>query len=69
MTIEQKKISLIKWITTLEDELILDQMVGLKNHSLDELPTAIIQLLKMAESEPDGKLIKHTSAQDLLKMK
>ncbi len=69
MTIEQKKISLINWITTLEDEVILDQMVGLKQSSLDELPVAIIQLLKTAEAEPEENLVKHTSAKDFLKMK
>jgi len=69
MTIEQKKISLINWITTLEDEMILDQMEGLKKSSMDELPVAIVQLLKMAEAEPNENLIKHTSAKDFLKMK
>lgn len=69
MTIEQKKISLINWITTLEDEVILDQMVGLKQSSLDELPVAIIQLLKTAEAESEENLVKHTSAKDFLKMK
>ena len=69
MTIEQKKISLINWITTLEDEEILDQMVGFKKSSLDELPGAIVELLKMAEAEPDENLVKHTSAKDFLKMK
>lgn len=69
MTIEQKKISLINWITTLEDEVILDQMVEFKKPSLDELPSAIVQLLKMAEAEPDENLVKHTSAKDFLKMK
>ena len=69
MTIEQKKISLINWITTLEDEVILDQMVGFKKPSLDELPSAIVQLLKMAEAEPDENLVKHTSAKDFLNMK
>ena len=69
MTIEQKKISLINWITTLEDEVILDQMVGFKKSSLDEFPGAIIQLLKMAEGEPDENLVKHTSTKEFLKMK
>ena len=69
MTIEQKKISLINWVTTLEDEVILDQMVGLKQSSLDELPVAIIQLLKTAEAESEENLVKHTSAKDFLKMK
>jgi hypothetical protein len=69
MTIEQKKISLINWITTLEDEVILDQMAGLKKNSLDELPVAVVQLLKMAEAEPDKNLVKHTSTKDVLKMR
>ncbi len=69
MTIEQKKISLINWITTLDDEVILDQMEGFKKSSLDEFPVAIVQLLKMAEAEPNENLVKHTSAKDFLKMK
>lgn len=69
MTIEQKKIALINWITTLEDEVILDQLAGIKKSSMDELPGAIVELLKMAEAEPDENLVKHTSAKDFLKMK
>ena len=69
MTIEQKKISLINWITTLDDEVILDQMEGFKKSSLDEFPVAIVELLKMAEAEPNENLVKHTSAKDFLKMK
>jgi hypothetical protein len=69
MTIEQKKISLIKWIATLEDEVILDQMAGFKELSLGKLPDSIVQLLKMAEAEPDENLVKHTSAKNFLKMK
>ena len=66
MTIEQKKISLINWITTLEDEAILDQMERFKKSSLDELPVAIVQLLKTAEAEPPENLVKHTSTKDSL---
>lgn len=69
MTIEQKKISLINWITTLEDEVILDQMVGFKKHSLEELPDAIVELLKMAENETDENLIIHSTAKEYLKIK
>lgn len=67
MTIEQKKISLIHWITNLEDEGVLDQMVGLQQESLNDLPDAIVQLLKIAEAEPEESLIKHTSVRDILK--
>lgn len=69
MTIEQKKISLINWITNLEDEAILDQIEGFQKSSMKELPNAIVQLLKMAETEPEENLVKHTSAKDILKMR
>lgn len=68
MTIEQKKISLINWIINLEDEVVLDRIVGLQKSSLDDLPEAIVKLLKKAEAEPDQNLIKHTSTKDILKM-
>tara|TARA_R110002124_G_scaffold109723_4_gene263139 strand:+ start:3682 stop:3891 length:210 start_codon:yes stop_codon:yes gene_type:complete len=69
MTIEQKKISLINWITNLEDEVVLDQIVGFQKSSLDELPDAIVQLLKKAEAEPEENLVKHTSTRNILKMR
>lgn len=67
MTIEQKKRSLIKWITNLEDEAMLDQIAGFQKSSLDALPNAIVQLIKMAEAEPEENLVKHTSIRDILK--
>jgi hypothetical protein len=67
MTIEEKKISLINWITTLEDEELLDQIAGFKKSSMDELPDAIIQLLKNAEEESEDNLVKYTGVEDLLK--
>ncbi|TVQ73094.1 MAG: hypothetical protein EA363_03630 [Balneolaceae bacterium] len=69
MTIEQKKIALIKWIATLEDEAVLDQMAGFKRATMDELPDGILQMLKMAEAEPEENLVKHLSTKDFLKMK
>lgn len=69
MTTEQKKIMLINWIANLEDEAILDQIVGFQKSSLDELPDAIVQLLKTAEAEPEENLVKHTSARDILNMR
>jgi hypothetical protein len=69
MSIEQKKISLIKWIMNLEDEAILDQLAGLQETSKDELPRAIVKLLKMAEAEPEDNLVKHTGVRDILDMK
>lgn len=67
MTIEQKKISLINWITNLDDETLLDKMTELRQSSLDELPDAIVKLLRMADEESDEKLTSYTSAKDVLK--
>ena len=67
MTIEQKKISLINWITNLEDEEVLDKIAGIQKLSMDELPDGIVELLKMADSEPEENLTPHTSVRDLLK--
>lgn len=67
MTIEQKKISLINWIANLEDEVVLDQIAGIQKLSMDELPNAIVELLKMADSEPEENLTSHTSVRDILK--
>ena len=38
-----------------------------KKSSLDELPSAIVQLLEMAEAEQQENLVKHKSAKDFLK--
>lgn len=67
MTVEQKKISLINWIANLEDEVVLDQIAGIQKLSLDELPGAIVELLKIADSELEDSLTSHTSVRDLLK--
>lgn len=67
MTAEQKKISLINWITNLQDEEVLDQIAGIQKSSLDELPDAIVKLLKIADSEPEENLTVHTSVRDILK--
>jgi hypothetical protein len=66
MTIEEKKIALINWITTLEDEVVLDQIVWLKKSSFEELPHAIVKLLQVSEAEPEDSLVKHTNARSLL---
>ena len=69
MTVEQKKISLINWIANLEDKGTLDQIAGLQKSYLDKLPDAIVELLKIADTEPQENLIRHTSVRDILKMK
>jgi hypothetical protein len=69
MTIEQKKISLINWITNLDDETVINQIDGFRKTSLSEFPKEIVELLKIAAAEPIEDCIEHTSAQDILNMK
>ncbi len=69
MTIEQKKISLINWITNLDDEAMINQIEGFRKTSINQLPKEIIELLNIAAAEPIENCIEHTSAQDILNMK
>ncbi|MEM7548494.1 MAG: hypothetical protein AAF363_02395 [Bacteroidota bacterium] len=68
MTIEQKKIALINWITNLDDETVIDKIEGFRKTSINELPNEIVELLNIAASEPIEDCIEHTSAQDILDM-
>ncbi|MEP0711986.1 hypothetical protein [Algoriphagus sp.] len=70
MTIAQKKIELIQWITELEDENLVDSLADFrKNKREQSLPDPIKKLLELAKSTPDEKLIPHTSVRELLNRK
>jgi hypothetical protein len=66
MTIEQRKISLIKWITSLEDESVIDQIEDFRNSTLDELPDEIVELLKISDSTKKQECIEHTNSREVL---
>jgi hypothetical protein len=66
MTIEQKKISLINWITNLEDESVIDQIEEFRTSTLNDLPDEIVELLQIADSTREEEFIQHTSSRDLL---
>ena len=69
MTVEQRKIELIRWITGLNDGSVLDRMDELRKVSSGELPDSILQVLKLSAAAGPSELIKHTTAKDLLKRK
>ena len=69
MTIEQRKISLINWITNLNDETLINQIEGFRKTSLNELPKEIIELLKISDSESLDGSIEHTNSRDILNRK
>ena len=69
MTIDQKKIALINWITNLKDETIVDMLADLQNKPSNKLPDEIIELLRLADSVKEGDCIEHTNAKILLSRK
>jgi hypothetical protein len=66
MTIEQRKISLINWITNLEDETVIGQIEAFRSASLNELPREIVELLKFSDSAKEKDCIEHTNSRTLL---
>lgn len=66
MTIEERKISLINWITNLNEETIINQLETFQN-SLDDLPREIQLLLEHSDSTKIDDCIEHTSSKDLLR--
>lgn len=69
MTIEQRKISLINWITNLEDESVINQIEDFRSSTLDELPSEIVKLLTISDATKEEDCIEHTISRDLLKSK
>ncbi|MFY0600959.1 MAG: hypothetical protein JXR03_14890 [Cyclobacteriaceae bacterium] len=66
MTIEQRKISLINWITNLDDEMVIGQIESFQKASLNELPNEIVQLLEISEAVKKEDCIEHTNSRTLL---
>jgi len=69
MTIEQRKVSLIKWITDLNDGEILSELEGFRSKSIKELPPEIVQLIIESDNSPIEDCIEHTQTKALLKRK
>ena len=69
MTLEQRKIDLISWITSLNDSSVLDRMDELRRFSIGKVPDSIMQLLELSAAADPSKLMEHTTAKELLKRK
>ncbi len=66
MTIEQRKIALISWITNLEDEAVINQIEGYRSASLSDLPKEIVELLNISDSSKEEDCIEHANSRTLL---
>lgn len=66
MTIEQRKLELITWITAIQSEDLLERMEDFRHNTQPEIPDAIIELLRESSSTKLEDCIEHTSARELL---
>lgn len=66
MTIEQRKISIINWITNLQDESVLNKIEDFRKSSLNDLSKEIVQLLNISDSESMEDSMQHTNSKDIL---
>ena len=69
MTIDQRKIELINWITNLEDEAVITQIESCRQTSIDSLPKEIVDLLDKSANETIEDCIEHISSRNILKMR
>jgi hypothetical protein len=60
MTIEERKIALINWITNLEDEQKISQIEAFRQASIEGLPGKIVELLKISDAENIEDCIEHS---------
>ena len=65
MTIAQRKIELINWISSLTSEDALKQLEELKKSNSSEFPSELLELLAAADQESTDGLRKHTSVKDI----
>lgn len=66
MTIEQRKLELITWITSIQSEDLLNRIEGFRNDPEPEIPKTILELLHESSSAKLEDCIEHTSARELL---
>lgn len=66
MTIEQRKLELITWITAIQNEDLLDRIEDFRDNPDDKLPNTILELLHESSSAKPEDCIDHTNARELL---
>jgi len=66
MTIEQRKLELITWITSIQSEDVINLIEDFRNNPESEVPDTILELLRESSSAKLEDCIEHTSARELL---
>jgi len=66
MTIEQRKIDLINWINSIQNEAVLEKLETLKERPDSEIPDEIFELLNESSKSNPEEGTEHTTALELL---
>jgi hypothetical protein len=66
MTIEQRKLELITWITAIQSEDVLKRIEDFRHNSENEIPDTIFELLHESSSARLEDCIEHTNSRELL---
>ncbi|GAB5465674.1 MAG: hypothetical protein Kapaf2KO_11100 [Candidatus Kapaibacteriales bacterium] len=66
MTIEQRKLELITWITAIQSEDLLGRIEVFRFNPSSEIPETILSLLRESSSAKLEDCIEHTSSRKLL---
>ncbi len=66
MTIEQRKLELINWITSIQNEDVLNRIEDFRNNPEPAIPDTILELLNESSSAKLEDCTEHTSARKLL---
>ena len=64
MTLEQRKIDLINWITNIKNESYLVRLEGLRKDDDSNLPSEVFEVLEKSASISKEHLVKHTSVKN-----
>ena len=66
MTIEQRKLEVITWITAIQSEDLLERIEDFRDNPNPEIPSTILELLHESSSAKLEDCVEHTSARELL---
>jgi hypothetical protein len=66
MTIEQRKLELITWISAIQREDVIERIENLRENTESKIPETILELLHESSSAKLEDCVEHTSARELL---
>ena len=66
MTIEQRKLELITWITSIQREDVIERIEEFRNNPESAMPEVILELLHQSSAAKPEDCVEHTSTRQLL---